>query len=41
MNIICRPNDQGVLGVEVLDVKNKCILRKLLFMIMNEQVVWQ
>jgi hypothetical protein len=25
-NMICRPKDQGGLGVEVLEIKNKCIL---------------
>jgi hypothetical protein len=25
-NIICRPKDQGGLGIEVLDIKNKCLL---------------
>jgi hypothetical protein len=24
-NIICRPKDQGGLGIEVLDIKNKCL----------------
>jgi hypothetical protein len=30
-NIICRPKDQGGLGIEVLELKNKCLLRKWLF----------
>jgi hypothetical protein len=25
--IICRPKDQGGLGVKVLDIKNRCLLR--------------
>jgi hypothetical protein len=28
-NIICRPKDQGGLGIEVLDIKNKCLLNYL------------
>jgi hypothetical protein len=27
-NIICRSKDQGGLGIEVLDIKNICLLRK-------------
>jgi hypothetical protein len=27
-NIICRPRDQGGLGIEVLELKNKCLLAK-------------
>jgi hypothetical protein len=40
-NIICRPKDQGGLGVEVLEIKNKCLLSKWLFKLLNEQGVWQ
>jgi hypothetical protein len=40
-NIICRPRDQGGLGTEVLELKNKCLLDKWLFKLMNEQGVWQ
>jgi hypothetical protein len=39
--MICRPNDQGGLGVEVLELKNKCLLRKWLFKLINEKGVWQ
>ena len=35
-NIICRPKDQGGLGVEVLELKNKSLLCKWLFKILNE-----
>ena len=38
---MCRPKDQGRLGIEVLDVKNKCLLSKWLFKLMNEDGVWQ
>jgi hypothetical protein len=40
-NIICRPKDQGGLGIEVLELKNKCLLSKLLFKILTEEGMWQ
>ena len=40
-SIICRPKDQGGLGVEVLSIKNKCLLSKWLFKILSEEGVWQ
>jgi hypothetical protein len=40
-NIICRPKDQGGLGIEVLDIKNKCLLSKWLFKLLSEEGVWQ
>jgi hypothetical protein len=36
-NIICRPKDQGGLGIEVLDIKNKCLLSKQLFKLLNDE----
>jgi hypothetical protein len=40
-NIICRSKDQGGLGIEVLDIKNICLLSKWLFKLLNEQGMWQ
>jgi hypothetical protein len=40
-NIICRPKDQGGLGIEVLELKNKCLLSKWLYKLLHEQGVWQ
>jgi hypothetical protein len=40
-NVICRPKEQGGLGVEVLELKNKSLLSKWLYKIMNEEGVWQ
>ena len=40
-NIVCRPKDQGGLGIQVLDIKNKCLLSKWLFKILREEGVWQ
>jgi hypothetical protein len=40
-NIVCRSKDQGGLGIEVLELKNKCLLSKWLFKILTEQEgVW-
>jgi hypothetical protein len=39
-NIICRPKDQGGLGIEVLEIKNKCLLCKWLFKLLSEDGVW-
>jgi hypothetical protein len=33
--------DQGGLGIEVLDVKNSCLLSKWLFKIINDEGMWQ
>jgi hypothetical protein len=38
-NIICRPRDQEGLGIEVLELKNKCLLNKWLFKLFNEEGV--
>ncbi|XP_047057289.1 uncharacterized protein LOC124663662 [Lolium rigidum] len=40
-NIVCRPKDQGGLGIEVLEIKNRCLLSKWLFKLLNENGVWQ
>jgi hypothetical protein len=40
-NIICRPKDQGGLGIEVLDIKNKSLLSKWLYKLLNEEGIWQ
>ena len=39
-NIICRPKDQGGLGIELLEIKNKCLLSKWLFKILHGDCVW-
>jgi hypothetical protein len=39
---MCRPKGQGGLGIEVLELKNKCLISKWLFKLLNKQaVVWQ
>jgi hypothetical protein len=40
-NIVCRPKDQGGLGIEILELKNRCLLSKWLFKLLNEDGVWQ
>ena len=36
MDIICRPKDQGGLGIENLEVKNRCLLSKWLYRLSTE-----
>jgi hypothetical protein len=40
-NILCRPKDQGGLGIEVLELKNKCLLSKWLYKLLSEEGMWQ
>jgi hypothetical protein len=40
-DIICRPKDQGGLGVEVLELKNRSLLSKWLYKLINEDDIWQ
>ena len=40
-NIIFRPKDQGRLGVEVLELKNRCLLSKWLIKLLNKEGAWQ
>ena len=39
--MICRPKDQGGLGIEVLELKNKCLLSKWLSKLLSEEGMWQ
>ena len=36
-NILCRPKDQCGLRIEVLELKDKCLLRKWLFKLLSEE----
>jgi hypothetical protein len=40
-NVICRPKDQGGLGIDVLKIKNLCLLSKWLDKLINQEGVWQ
>jgi hypothetical protein len=33
--------DQGGLGIEVLEIKNSCLLSKWLFKLLSEEGLWQ
>jgi hypothetical protein len=39
--VICRPKDQGSLGVLDLEIHNRCILSKWLFNLINTDDAWQ
>ena len=40
-DILCRPKEQGGLGIMDLNVQNKCLLSKWLFKLTNEDGIWQ
>jgi hypothetical protein len=40
-SMVCRPKDQGGLGIEVLELKNKCLLSKWLSKLLTESGLWQ
>ena len=40
-NILCQPKDLGGLGIQNLDIQNKCLLSKWLFKLVNEEGLWQ
>ena len=39
-SVMCRPKEQGGLGIENFELKNKCLLSKWLFKILTEDGVW-
>jgi len=39
--IMCQPKDQGGLGIQNLEIQNKCLLSKWLFRLLNEEGMWQ
>ena len=39
--ILCQPKYQGGLGIQNLDIQNKCLLSKWLFKLLNEDGMWQ
>jgi hypothetical protein len=39
--MVCRPKEQGGLVIEVLQLKNKCLLTKWLFKLLTEKGMWQ
>lgn len=40
-DILCRPRDQGGLGIINLDIQNRCLLSKWIVNLLNTQGVWQ
>ena len=40
-SVVCRPKDQGGLGIHDLEVKNATLLGKWLFKLLSEEGVWQ
>jgi hypothetical protein len=38
---LCRPKDQGGLGIIDLWIQNKCLISKWLFKLLNEEGIWQ
>ena len=39
-SILCRPKDQGGLGIQDLDIQNKSLLYKWLFKLIKEDGIW-
>jgi hypothetical protein len=40
-SIMCQPKDQGGLGIQNLEIQDKCLLCKLIFKLINEDVLWR
>ena len=40
-SVVCRPKDQGGLGIHDLQVKNEALLSKWLFKLLTKDGVWQ
>jgi hypothetical protein len=40
-DIICQPKEQGGLGIQNIDVQNRCMQCKWLFKLINEEGIWQ
>jgi hypothetical protein len=40
-SILCRPKDCGGLGIQNLEIQNRCLLSKWLFKLINEEGIWQ
>jgi hypothetical protein len=38
---MCLPKDCGGLGIQNLEIQNRCILSKWLFKLINEDGIWQ
>jgi hypothetical protein len=40
-SVVCRPKDQGGLGIHDLEIKNRSLLGKWLFKLLSEEGIWQ
>lgn len=40
-NILCQTKEHGGLGIQNIDLQNKCLLSKWLFKLINEGGTWQ
>ena len=40
-SVVCRPRDQGGLGIHDLEIKNRALLGKWLFKLLSEEGLWQ
>jgi hypothetical protein len=40
-SVVCRPKDQGSLGIQDLEVKNRALHGKWLFKLLTENEIWQ
>jgi hypothetical protein len=40
VTLFCQPKDQGGLGIEVLELKNKCLLSKWFIKLLSEEGTW-
>lgn len=37
----CQLKEQGELGIQILDIQNKCLVSKWLFKLLNEDDIYQ
>lgn len=40
-SVLCKPKECGGLGIQNLEIQNKCLLSKWLYKLINEEGVWQ
>ena len=40
-SLMCQPKEQGGLGIQNLDIQNKCLFNNWLFKLCNEEGIWQ
>ena len=40
-SVVCRPRDQGGLGIHDVEIKNRALLGKWLFKLLSEEMLWK